>query len=99
MCPSRQITTREDPVDSPRCNIWWHLMIVFGLIGLSLLGLGGGWLYNANLGRNNEKRVEVMEYQLLERTRALDEIKGDVKELLRRNNTNRVSSVDAGGGG
>jgi len=98
MC-SRPTTAHEEAVDTPRCSIWWHLMIVFGLIGACLLGLGGGWLYNANLGRNNEKRVEVMEYQLLERTKALDEIKGDVKELLRRNNTNRVSSVDAGGGG
>lgn len=94
MCAARQPTTHEEAVGTPRCSIWWHLVIVFGLIGLGLAGLGGGWLYNANLGRTNEKRIEVMEYQLLERTKALEEIKGDIKELLRRNT--RISSVTPG---
>lgn len=84
-------TRQEEAVETPRCSIWWHLVVIFGLIGSALLALASGWLYNANLGRTNEKRVEVMEYQLMERTKALDEIKGDVKEILRRSNT-RISS-------
>lgn len=91
MCPTR---IREEAVETPRCAIWWHLCILFGLIGGALAILGGGWLYNANLGRINEKRVEVIEYQLMERTKALEIIQGDVKELLRRS-----SRADAGGRG
>jgi hypothetical protein len=81
MCPTRH---SEEAVETPRCAIWWHLCILFGLIGSSMGVLGLGWLYNANLGRNNEKKVEVIESQMQERTRALEIIQGDVKELLRR---------------
>lgn len=92
MCSAVKTETHhEEAVDAMPCQIRWHLCFVFGLIGAGMLLLGSGWLYNANLGRTNEKRIEVMENQLLERTKALDEIKGDIKELLRRNT--RVSSV------
>jgi hypothetical protein len=91
MCPTR---LREEAVEAPRCAIWWHLCILFGLVGSGLGILGVGWLYNANLGRNSEKRIEVMEYQLLERTKTLDAIQGDVKELLRR--SGRVGTGDKG---
>jgi hypothetical protein len=91
MCPTRH---SEEAVETPHCAIWWHLCILFGLIGGALAVLGGGWLYNANLGRTNEKRMEVMEYQMQERTKSLEVIQGDVKELLRR--SSRSSTGEKG---
>ena len=98
MCPNRTPTSHEEPIESsaPRCAIWWHLCVVFGLIAVALLGLGGGWLYNANLGRENRESVKVIESQMLERTKALEEIRGDLKELLRRSGS-RVSTTDRDG--
>ena len=85
-------THNEEAVEAPRCSIWWHLVIVFGLIGAALVGLGSGWLYNANLGRCNESEIRVMQMKQANQDRDIDEIKADLKELLRRTPPTRISA-------
>ena len=76
------------------CQIKWHLCFVFGLIGGGLALLGTGWLYNANLGRSTAARVDVHEMKISGQDKDIDEIKADLKELLRRVPPNRISMVE-----
>lgn len=84
-------TGQEEAVSAPRCNIWWHLLICGGLVLSALTALGTGFLRNANKCADLEVKVTSQDTLLREQSKDIDEVKADVKELLRRTPANKVS--------
>jgi len=70
--------------------------ILWLLVGAALAALGSGWLYNARTIAESSGDIKVMRSEGNERTRDIEEIKADVKELLRR--TAGGKSLTMGGG-
>ena len=85
MVPRQSATSQQEAVsDSPRCNIWWHLVIVGGLFfgALTILGSWSAWLTVRAAELDNRVTINATKAVAVEKT--LDDLRADVKELLRR---------------
>ena len=80
---------RLQPVMHGKCR----RPILWVLVGVALAALGSGWLYNARSVADISGDIKVLRSEGAERSKDIDEIKADVKELLRRTASGNKSLV------
>lgn len=73
--------------------------ILWVLVGVALAALGSGWLYNARAIAETSGDIKVLRSEGAGQAKVIDEIKSDVKELLRRTSGGKSLTMTANEGG
>lgn len=89
---SHETRVQEAVTDSPRCNIWWFLLIAGGIVGVWLTGLTSRYLDMCSQRDRAETRAEEQFKHILYR---LDQIDKKLEGAPSSGKSARMSSLEA----